>query len=233
MVVQGPPTSWPHFSGPAHNPSGSFMKASFKKLAIVSGLWLLVFTSSLSAQERTDEDSPKFRKVTPASGSTVPATEVVITGQIEDASPVEVAVDEIKTKTDSKGFFTLKVPLKIGKNSFTLTATDEAGNSEDFELELTGKDVIPPVAPSVFATKPLTRLPYQVIEGYSEPESRVIINGGVKPAVADAAYGTGLFTAYVRLQEGVNQLTVVALDDAGASPPVRLSIERTAAGEPL
>lgn len=204
------------------------MQASTRKLAIIFGA-LLLLSGPLNAQQRTDTDAPKFLKVSPANGTAVPATQVTITGEIEAASPVEILAGDIKTKTDSKGLFSLTVPLKIGKNAITLVATDQDGDSEEFELELIGKNVVPPIAPSVFAIKPLTRLSYQVIEGRSEPESRVIISGGAKPAIADAAYSTGLFTAFIRLQEGINQLTIVALNEAGASVPVRISIERTAA----
>ena len=213
------------------------MQGSIRKLALIVGLSLLLhglLPAPLRAQQTEDNDDPKFVQISPASGTVVAATDVTITGRIEDASPVEVAVGDIKAKADSKGRFTLKgVPLKTGKNTLTLVATDEAGNEEESELELIGKDLVPPVAPVVFAVKPTTRLSYQIVEGRSEPESRVVISGGPKPALADAAYGTGLFTAFVRLREGRNDLTVVALDDAGASPPVRVSIERTGAGTPL
>lgn len=217
------------------------MQRITRRLAFVISVSLLLQSLLLApvgaqqtAQQIDDSDAPKFLAVSPAKGTVIAGTTVTITGHIDDASPVEVAVDDFKTKTDKKGGFTLKdVPLKIGKNSITLVATDEAGNSEEFELELIGKDLVPPVAPVVFAIKPITRLSYEMIEGYSEPESRVVISGGAKVVLAEAAYGTGLFTAFVRLREGKNDLTVVALDDAGASPPVRISIERTGAGTPL
>ena len=124
------------------------------------------------------------------------------------------------------------MPLKTGPNSITLVATDEAGNQE-YPLGLIGKDLVPPVTPIIFAAKPTTRLSYQILEGRSEPESRVVVTGGAQTAVADAAYGTGLFTAVVRLREGRNDLAIVALDDAGASPPITISIERIGASVSL
>ncbi len=213
------------------------MQGSIRKFAFILSLSLMLHglvPAQLRAQQPEDNDDPKFVQISPASGTVIAATAVTITGRVEDASPVEVAVGDIKTKADSKGRFTLKgVPLKTGKNTFTLVATDEAGNDEESELELIGKDLVPPVAPVVFAVKPTTRLSYQIVEGRSEPESRVVISGGAKPALADAAYGTGLFTAFVRLREGRNDLTLVALDGAGASPSVRIAVERTGAGVPL
>lgn len=212
------------------------MEAKIRKVALVVGLSLLVqglFVASLRAQETSDNDDPKFLEISPANGAVVAATEVTITGKIEDVSPVEVAAGNIKTKAEKDGCFTLKaVPLKTGKNTITLVARDEAGNEQESELELIGKDLVPPVAPVVFTVMPSTRLGFQIVEGRSEPESRVVISGGAKPALADAAYGTGLFTALVRLREGHNDLTVVALDDAGASPPVSISIEKTSALPP-
>ena len=172
--------------------------------------------------------NPKFVQISPASGTVVAATQVTITGRVEDASPVEIEMDEVTVKADSEGRFTLKnVPLKQGENTITLFARDKAGNSERLELELIGKDLTPPGAPVIFAVKPSTRLPLQLIEGRAEPEAQIIITGGAKPIVVDAAYWTGLFGALVRLREGSNELTLTALDDAGVSPPVRVSIERT------
>lgn len=212
------------------------MQGSIRKLAFIVSLSLLlnaVLPAPLSAQQTEDSDDPKFVEISPASGTVVAATDVTITGRIEDASAVEVAVDNVKARTDSEGRFTLKgVPLKTGKNTITVVATDAAGNEEEAELELIGKDLVPPVTPVVFAVKPTTRLTYQIVEGRSEPESRVVISGGAKPALIDAAYGTGLFTGLVRLREGKNDLNVIALDEAGASPPVRVSIERTITSAP-
>jgi hypothetical protein len=178
-------------------------------------------------QQPPDNDEPKFVDVNPATGTVIAATDVTITGRVEDASTVEVRAGDLKVKADSTGRFTLKgVPIKTGKNTITLVADDSEGNEEEYELELIGKDLVPPVVPVVFPVKPKTRIAYQIVEGRSEPESRVVISGGEKPAVADAAYGTGLFTAFVRLREGRNDLNVVALDDAGASKSVRISIDR-------
>jgi hypothetical protein len=212
------------------------MQGSIRKLSLIVSLslWLASLSPALlRAQQAEDTDPPRFVQISPARGTVIAATDVTITGRVEDASPVEVAVGDIKTKADSEGRFTLRgVPLKQGKNTITLVATDKAGNEEETEVELIGKDLVPPVAPVVFAVKPTTRLSYQIIEGHSEPESRIVISGGVKPAVADAAYGTGLFTALVRLGEARNDLTIVALDEAGTSPPVHVSIDRTSAHAP-
>lgn len=207
------------------------MHGSIRRFSLIAGLSLALHMSLptvLRAQQTEDSDEPKFLQLSPAGGTVIPATDVTITGRVEDASPVEVAAGEVKAKADNKGRFTLKgVPLTQGKNTITLIATDTAGNRETAELELIGKDLTPPVAPVIFPIKPSTRLPFQLIEGRAQPEARIIITGGAKPIVVDAAYWTGLFGALVRLREGRNELTLVAMDEAGASPPVRVSIDRT------
>lgn len=212
------------------------MQGSIRKLSLIASLSLLLHISlhtPLHAQQTDDVDNPRFHEITPSKGTIIAATDVTITGRVEDASPVEVEVGNIVSKTDREGRFTLKrVPIKQGKNTITLFARDTAGNSEKAELELIGKDLTPPVAPVIFATKPLTRLPFQLIEGRAEPEARIIITGGAKPVVVEAAYWTGLFGALVSLREGTNELTMTALDDAGMSPSVRASIERTSAQPP-
>jgi hypothetical protein len=212
------------------------MHTSFKKLTLICGLALALHFSlpHLQAQQSEDNEDPKFVNISPANGTVIAATEVTITGQIEDQSPVVVSVGERRTNADAKGLFTLKgVPIKTGENTITLVATDAAGNTEEQDLDLVGKDMVPPAAPVVFSIKAVTRLSYQMVEGRSEPESRIVISGGAKTALADAAYGTGLFTAFVQLREGKNDLIIVALDQAGASQPVSVSINRTSAGGAL
>jgi hypothetical protein len=207
------------------------MHGRIRKLSLIVCLSLLLqilLSTPLRAQQTEDNDNPKFVEISPASGTVVAATQVTITGRVEDASPIEIEMDEVTVQADSEGRFTLKnVPLKQGENTITLFARDKAGNSERLELELIGKDLTPPAAPVVFAVKPSTRLPLQLIEGRAEPEAQIIITGGDKPIVVDAAYWTGLFGALVPLREGSNELTLTALDDAGVSPSVRVSIERT------
>jgi len=69
------------------------MYGSIRKLSLIVGLSLLPHIlphTMLRAQQTNDDDNPKFVEISPASGTVIAATNVTITGCVEDASPVEV-----------------------------------------------------------------------------------------------------------------------------------------------
>jgi hypothetical protein len=71
----------------------------------------------------------------------------------------------------------------------------------------------------------LTRESIVSLEGRAEPGTSVTVVGGIEPASAPAATGTGLFGVVVRLAPGANTLTLRSLDGGGnASPPVQRTI---------
>ena len=230
--------------GALHPAGDNPVPHALPKLALLLCLSLSSQPSVLLARQAGEHaHGPKFAEVLPAGGTVVAAREVTIKGRVEHASPVEVSVYgdgavDFDARADAAGRFSVPgVPLRQGLNEFNLVARDADGNSTEFALALVGKDLTPPAAPTVFAVKPVTRLPFQLVEGRAEPGARVVITGGEKPVVVDAAHWTGLFGALVRLREGENELTVFAADDAGTSPSVNVSIERTGArplrdGEP-
>lgn len=211
------------------------MRKLLPRLSLLCCLLLATAPHAPRAQQPdADRNAQKFAELEPANGAVVAEREVTIKGRVECAAPVEVRLTGIdvayrETKTDAAGRFSLPgVKLKQGRNEFDLIAEDGDGHETEIEFVLVGKDLTPPAAPVVYAVKPLTRLPFQLVEGRAEPEARIVVTGGEKPVVVDAAHWTGLFGALVRLREGQNELTVIAADDAGASPPVRVSVERTA-----
>ncbi len=182
--------------------------------------------TALTRTVKVDTTAPVLSGVSPAQGSLINAQVVTVTGSATDAAPVTVTVDEVEASLGAGGQFTAEgVPLEEGDNELRVGAFDEAGNSAYVLLHLQGKDVTPPSAPSLFPFTSPTRLAFQTIEGHAEPGSSVKITGAVEPVTTEAADGTGLFIANVKLAAGANDLVVRATDGAGNdSPAVGLSI---------
>jgi hypothetical protein len=84
------------------------MQVIIGKLSLSVGLSLLLHISlpvQLGAQQAEDNDKPKFLQISPASGTVVAATNVTISGRVEDASPVEIELGEVTVKADGEGRF--------------------------------------------------------------------------------------------------------------------------------
>lgn len=172
-----------------------------------------------------DLTQPIFNEVSPVGGATV-GVSTTISGRITDATPATVKVNDLTVNTDVNGSFLIEnVPVAEGENLFKLVAVDSAGNENDFELSLIGRDKTAPSTPVLFPVNSPTRLDTGTIEGRAEPGSKVIISGEGAPIVANAAYGTGLFAANVSLTAGINNFNIAVRDaDGNASPVVSLAI---------
>ncbi len=112
-----------------------------------------------------------------------------------------------------------------GLTTWSIEATDQAGNRSTASLAVNGGDVTPPAPPVLLSIRPATRLAFQTLEGHAEPGATVKITGGVEPVNAQAAGGSGLFAAHVNLVAGLNSLSAVTEDAAGnSSSPVTFTI---------
>ena len=172
-----------------------------------------------------DLTAPLFSNVSPAEGTAAnsPAT---ISGHVADVSAVTVKVNDTDAVVNANGDFNAaNIVLAEGENQLLLTATDAAGNQNDLTLTLVGPDSTAPSAPVLYPVVSPTRLTTTTVEGRAEPGSLVSIAGGTQSVTADAAFGTGVFTANVNLAVGTNTLSVVARDAAGnSSPATQISI---------
>ncbi|HNG92346.1 MAG TPA: hypothetical protein PLB32_06085, partial [Acidobacteriota bacterium] len=163
-----------------------------------------------------DAFAPVFQNVTPADGSLIAANSVVVRGTIEDDQPVTLFINGTQTDLVSGAFVSAVIPIQEQiENSIRLVAIDEAGNEATRYLKLIGKDLTPPVPPTIFPVVSPTRLGTQTIAGRAEPGTAIAINGGTSPVSVRASSGGGFFLASIPLAEGLNQLQAVATDAAG------------------
>jgi hypothetical protein len=171
---------------------------------------------------KVDTTPPAISDLSPAENQLVAGTTVTVKARVTDSTALVVKVNGTEATPGADGYFSLAgVPVVEGENFVRVTASDALGNNSTAERTFVGKDNTPPAAPVLFPLAARTRLAFQTIEGRAEPGSVVRIAGGTEPAEAEAAFGTGLFFATVKLAEGSNTLSAVAVDRGGnTSPPV-------------
>lgn len=163
-----------------------------------------------------DTTEPVFSEISPAEGEMIEGATTNIRGKVNDATTASVTVNNTSVTVDSNGFFSLQnFSVAEGENNVQIKAIDGVGNSKMVDLTFRGKDRTAPPVPSLFPIPAVTKMSSQTLEGRAEPGATVLINGGVEPVIADAAFGSGLFFANVMLAEGANNLTVMARDRGG------------------
>jgi hypothetical protein len=108
-------------------------------------------SSSVAVTQFTsDGTAPLFLSIEPPSGTLSTASQLVISGMVDDP----LATVRLSNGMTASGgsFFNFPVALSAGFNAFTLTATDAAGNSSSVTLSYTYEP--PNSAPTVAITSP-------------------------------------------------------------------------------
>lgn len=171
-----------------------------------------------------DLSPPEISDITPAEGTVVnsPAT---ISGRVSDASTVTIRINNNSAVVANGSFTVSGIALNEGDNQIVITATDVVANESVETFSLIGRDRTPPASPMLFQVITPTRLAFQTIEGRAESGSTITITGGIETVTAQAAFGTGVFAANVKLSVGINNLTVTARDaENNVSPAVQVAI---------
>ena len=158
----------------------------------------------------------------PSTPTLVNVTELTLTGTFGD----NYAFDTLTVNGDMPvmdtmaGTFSITVPLTEGDNSFTLEARDMAGNVNTPEALVIVADHTPPVLELLSDTF-VSASPYTWHIGISEPVTVASLNG-----VADGTQHNGAaFTIPGQhLQEGENNMVIVARDDAGNEVTVTFTV---------
>lgn len=145
--------------------------------------------------------------------------EIEVTGLTEYG--VELTIDGTDVTVEDSGSFTKTVFLTEGLNSIIVRAEDDFGNSAQITRKVR-RDTIPP---ELTVTAP--------VDGFLTRESQVEIKGTVEMGATVTLNGDGVstmagtFSKIVDLKtEGVNNFTVVAVDDAGNSETVTFKVHR-------
>jgi hypothetical protein len=96
-------------------------------------------TENVAVNKPSDETPPQISITSPGVKRGLMVTEtnkkITITGKATDQSGIyEVMVNGIEAKVDASGNFSATVPLAIGENNFTVTATDIKMNKGDYSF---------------------------------------------------------------------------------------------------
>lgn len=168
-------------------------------------------SAEVSARFVIDTVPPTFLNVTPPDGSTSADANITVSGSVDDATANVMLGDGGGNVSMSGANFIFAVELKPGANAFTLTATDPAGNTSQFPLNLTyqpsqGLQIAQPLPGSTVPSDVVT------ITGTfgTGPNTGITVNGVAAEIVGDQ------FVANIHLSPGLNTITVVATTLDGA-----------------
>ncbi len=158
-----------------------------------------------------DTAPPELAFLSPAGGSSFNATSVGLRGSASAKGGTALAgvtLDGAPVSMETSGEFSLEAPLsKEGPHTFVLLAVDAAGNRATATLVLI-RDTVPPEL-LLDGCPNETNEPELVLTGHCRDGS-VTVNGREAFQAFD-----GTFTMSMSLVEGVNQIEVVASDEAG------------------
>ena len=217
-------------------------------------------TFTATATDQAGNTSVVSNSVTVTLDTTAPAAPVItppvtltstntleITGTTENGSTVTLTQnngDSTLTPTiitSSDGIWSVDVTLIQGDNTFTATATDQAGNTSVVSNSVTVTlDTTAPAAPVITSPTPSTNADTHTITGTTVEGSTVTLtqNNGdstLTPTIITSSDGT--WSVEVTLIQGINTFTATATDQAGntsvVSNSVTVTLDTTAPAAPV
>ncbi len=166
---------------------------------------------------------------------------ITITGTTVEGSTVTLIQNNIAltptTITSSDGIWSVDVTLIQGDNTFTATATDQAGNISDVSNSVTVTwDNTAPAAPVITSPTPSTNADTHTIAGTAENGSTVTLTRN-SVALVPTATSDGTWSIDVTLIQDANTFTATATDQAGnisdVSNSVTVTLDTTAPAAPV
>jgi hypothetical protein len=170
-----------------------------------------------------DTIPPAMSITSPTDGMITSAASVQVAGTVNDVSPVTVTINGSAAMVDLSGNITGTATLTEGLNTITVIATDAAGNKTTVTRRVT-KDSIPP---ALIVTTPLdntiTNQTSIAVSGTITDASAttLTVNGSTVQVETNGAFNTQFL-----LVEGVNTITVAAIDAAGNQTTVTRKVRR-------
>lgn len=176
-------------------------------------------TSNLARSFTIDKTPPAFGPFQPPDGTVTGDESVTLSGQVTGGA-ASVTVNGSPASLSGESFNSGPLPLAEGETTFTLVATDAAGNSTQRLHRIVRDSTAPvltvaePADGAVVGTATLT-----VAGTAGDPRlAEVRVNGQLANLVGDA------FSLAITLTEGSNPIEVVATDSVGNSSTVTLSV---------
>lgn len=172
------------------------------------------------------DKAPSLSVSAPIDGMVTAKPEVTVSGSALTSygTPAVVSVNGLVTDTDSGGGFSYTLALKPGKTSISVSAVDEAGNSERVSRTVEFKPALPLITISSPAGGSTTKEATVTVRGKATSEvgiASVAVNGA--SASVDAQ---GIFSATVELKPGENTLSVTATDKVGGTATASVIVLR-------
>ena len=206
----------------AHLPIGEFLYNSIypppfgvyyqPKTIILGDPSFSLFADSLTIS--ADMTPPTVQISSPSGGIITDKPEVTISGTASDIGSGIKSVEinsNIVTLTNNS--FNTVIELVEGKNTITISAIDRAGNKTDTTLNVIRDTTVPQIlmgSPNDNSTvdKESISVSGSVID---ENIDTVTVNG----KIVSVDTNNGLFDTTIKLQEGKNAITIIAIDKAG------------------
>ncbi len=167
---------------------------------------------------KVDSTPPKITIIEPTINYTN-KSDLIISGITEPT--ILVSAQTSRTTSNTRGQFNLIVKLVPGLNTIKVEAIDSAGNIGEFTLNIT-LDTTPPylsLDPSITKWMEVFNENFEV-KGKVEVGATLTING------MQVSYDSqGNFSYTVRLQEGNNSISIVAVDKAGNENSIYLPVK--------
>ncbi len=170
-----------------------------------------------------DSVAPSVVVTSPVDGVVVDTPDLTVAGRVADAHPpTSVRVGDREVPLSADGSFTLALTLAAeGSHSIAVEAIDAAGNAQTATLTVTFDSGVP----TIVLDPPLPP------ELFGRTARKIVVAGRVDRAgssvtvAGEAARLDGLsFSRELRLDEGANEIEVVAVDPAGKEARVELSV---------
>lgn len=201
----------------------------------VLGMWgfpafaqITTFVTDLRKKETVSKDDTiaPAPPILTSSDATTNNPSFLLSGTAESKSTIilshngqggEIPVDE-------NGSFEKIVTLLEGENNFSATSRDSVGNESAPSQQLTvNYDAKPP---EIEITQPSDRQEFAgnqqqnlTIKGSTNEEAAVTINGRISSSLQDNE-----FSLQIKLQEGSNELAIIATDTAGNTTEQKLTV---------
>jgi hypothetical protein len=176
-----------------------------------------------------DRTPPALEVVSPSENAVLGALPVAVVGTVSDATPTTVIVDSQAATRTGDAWQAAVGGLPEGPHTFTVVATDAAGNETTVHRTV----LIDLSAPVVHITTPadgtVTRDGSVIVTGEVEDRSGVSVvvdvGGAGQPAVVTGS-GPFTFTATVSLADGDNAITATATDQTSRPGSASVHVTR-------
>ncbi len=174
-------------------------------------------TSTATRLVIRDSEAPTITFIAPAEGFITGQSTLSAEGLVLDSTSVTVIVNGVPSAIGPGGTFATPIALVEGLNAITIVATDDAGNTSSVTRLIRMDSIAPTLTISSPFDGTTTNLPFVTISGMVSDSTAltVTVNGALQTFGPD-----GLFSTSSILAEGLNTITVAAVDAAGNASTV-------------